>query len=376
MKIKKVCIVTASRSEYGLLRWVINDVYKSSYLELQLIVTGGHLSKEQGYTYKDIEADGYPIAAKVNINVDSTSQVAICKTIATCIDKIADVFNKLKPDVIIVLGDRYELLPICSTALIFKIPIAHIAGGDITEGAIDNCIRNAITMMATYHFPGTEESKARVVRMLGYEENVFVVGETNIDNFCRISIYNREVLSKSLNIDSQKKWVICTYHPETRISLKDNIRRVDALCDLFTSILSKYEIIITKANIDYGGKLINDKFQTLSKEYSNVHLYSSLGQNTYINLLYNVDFMIGNSSSGIYESPFVGIPCINIGNRQAGRYEAQNILTTNGNYDDLIEAINTINSKAFRELCKPNKTLYGDGHSSERIIKHLISTTL
>lgn len=368
---KKVCIITAARSEYGLLRWVIDEVYKSSDLELQLVVTGGHLSEEQGYTYKAIEADGYPIAAKVDINVDSSTQVAICKTMATCQEKLAGIFNRMHPDVLVVLGDRYELLPICSTALMLNIPIAHIAGGDITDGALDNSVRNAVTMMGTYHFPGTQESADRIVRMLGTTNNVFVTGETNIDNFIRIPLWSRVEIAKSLGINPTKKWVLCTYHSETVLSLKENIDRVSALTKLFCEDLKEYEIVITKSNTDFGGRIINEYFAKVAKENAHIHQYSSLGQTMYISILYQTAFMIGNSSSGIFESPFVGVPCINLGDRQKGRVYSSNVLTIEGNYEAMKTAVGHLGSKQFLERLKHIDNPYGDGHSSERIVEIL-----
>ena len=368
---RKICIVTAARSEYGLLRWVIDEVYKSRELELQLIVTGGHLSEEQGYTYKAIEKDGYPIAAKIDINLDSSSQVAICKTMAICQHKFSDILNTLNPNVIVVLGDRYELLPICSTALMLNIPIAHIAGGDITDGAIDNYVRNAVTMMSTYHFPGTEESGERVRRMLGSSKNVYVTGETNIDNFNRIKIWTREELAKSLNLDRSKKWIICTYHSETLLSLDENLDRVKSLSKLFTTKVNDYEVIITKSNADYGGNVINEYFEKETAKSQNLHLFASLGQSRYISILYQVEFMIGNSSSGIFESPFVGVPCINLGERQKGRVYSSNILTIDGTYPAMIEALNKMMTVEFKEKLNSINNPYGDGHSSEKIVKIL-----
>lgn len=366
---KKVCIVTAARSEYGLLKWVIDEVYNSSSLELLLVVTGGHLSAEQGYTCQDIENDGYPIAAKVDIQVNSSSKIAICRTMAICQEKLADVFSILSPDLLIVLGDRYELLPICSTALILNIPIAHIAGGDITEGALDNSVRNAVTMMATYHFPGTVESGNRVKSMLGTDKNVFVVGETNIDNFIRTPLCSRENLSNLLNLDVSKKWVICTYHPETLLSMEENMSRVRLLSELFSNDLRDYEVVITKSNADYGGTIINAFFEEFAKTHNNIHLFPSLGQVRYMSMLYQVDFMIGNSSSGIFESPFVRVPCIDIGERQKGRVYTANIISVKGTYNEMVQAVRTLYTDVFRQGLSDIKNPYGDGHASEHIVK-------
>ena len=368
---KKVCIVTAARSEYGLLKWVIDEVFHSVELELQLVVTGGHLLEEQGYTYKTIETDGYPIAAKVDIDVDASSREKVCNTMSVCLARFGEVLSSLNPDLLVVLGDRYELLPICSSALVLNIPIAHISGGDITEGAIDNNIRNAVTMMSTYHFPGTEESGNRVIRMLGTAQNVYVTGETNIDNFTRIRLLSRSFLSKDLNLDLSKKWIICTYHPETLLSFDENMNRVKSICRFFEENLKDYEVIITKSNTDFGGMAINSYFEAQSKSNKNIHLFASLGQVRYLSMLYQVEFMIGNSSSGIYESPYVGVPCINIGERQKGRFYSSNILTIEGNLVAIQQAYDTIHSEEFKQRLERNRYLYGDGHSSERIVERI-----
>ena len=201
---KKIAVVTGARSEYGLLRWVIDEIHHATELQLQLIVTGGHLSPEQGLTYRCIEEDGYDIDAKVDMLLSSDCASGIAKSMGMCSIGMSDAFLHLQPDMIVVLGDRYELLPIVGTALVMRIPIAHISGGDITEGAIDNEVRNAVTMMSTLHFPGTQTSAARIGRMIGTMKNVFVVGETNLDNFLRLSLLSRNELAESLNIDLGK----------------------------------------------------------------------------------------------------------------------------------------------------------------------------
>ena len=368
---KKVCIVTAARSEYGLLRWVIDEVARASDLQLQLIVTGGHLSEEQGYTYKVIESDGYPITAKIDIDIDSSSKLAVCKSMSICLDKFSKAFDELKPDVLVVLGDRYELLPICSAATMLNIPIAHIAGGDVTEGALDNQVRNAVTMLSTYHFPGTDVSAQRVERMRGSSKNVFVVGETNLDNFKRIRVWNRNELAESLKIDTSKKWAICTYHSETVLSLEENLGRVQSLCDFFDSSLRDYEVVLTKSNADFGGTVINERFEAFAKDHKNLHVYPSLGQARYLSILYQVDFMVGNSSSGIFESPFVKVPVINLGERQLGRLYTSNIVTVDGTLDSLKLALEKISSNDFRFQLQKVENPYGDGESSKRIVSKL-----
>ncbi len=367
---KKICIVTTARSEYGLLRWVIDEVYKDNSLELQLIVTGSHLSPEQGMTIDAIVKDGYPISKKIEFLMSTASDSGIAKSMGICGLSFADAFAELRPDILVVLGDRYELLPICSTALLMNIPIAHISGGDITEGAIDNQIRNAVTMMSTYHFSGTEESAERIFRMTNSKNNVYITGETNLDNFRKLPKWDRTKLATSLNINKNKKWVLCTYHSETKLTIEENLKRVDNLLSFF-EIHQELEIIVTKANSDLGGVEINEKFTRASKELSNVHLFNSLGQHRYISILSQIKFMIGNSSSGIFETPILRVPVINIGNRQKGRKTPNNIINVDGSLDSISNAFFTVESEEYKSSLESIVNPYGDGHASERIVQIL-----
>lgn len=368
---KKVCIVTATRSEYGLLRWVIDDVFHSDNLELALVVTGGHLSKEQGYTIDYIKKDGYPIAETFDIRPHYESHLDVSLSMALCQSEFSKVLDRIKPDMLVVLGDRIELLPLCYSALLMEIPVAHIAGGDITEGAIDNKIRNAVSMIANYHFPGTQESAERIKRMLDSDSNIFVTGETNLDNFTHLERMSRKEIAESLGIDADKEWVLCTYHPETTIPLEKNIERVNRLNELFGTELAGKEIIITKANTDFGGVMINSIFEDFARKTANVHVFSSLGQIRYISTLYEVKFMIGNSSSGIFESPFVKLPVVNIGNRQLGRMYTKNILLSDGSADSLKKCTGKALSGDFRLSLENLENPYGDGHASERIVSKI-----
>ena len=221
---KKVCVITAARSEYGLMRWIIDAIYHDDDLELQLVVTGAHLSPEQGLTYKFIEEDGYPIAEKVPMLLSSNDEASIAKSMGVCSISLADTFNRLQPDIIVVLGDRYELLPIVSTALVMRIPVAHIGGGDITEGAIDDEVRNAVTMMSTLHFPGIEDAAHNIICMKGSDNHVYKVGELGLDSFKREELWNKAETAKSLHLEINKKWCLVTLHPETKLTLAENIQ--------------------------------------------------------------------------------------------------------------------------------------------------------
>ena len=366
---KKICVVTATRAEYGCLRWLMTDIKESNLLDLKLIVTGTHLSPEYGLTYRQIEEDGFIIDKKVEYLLSSQSSNGIAKSMGLCGISFSDAFSELKPDLLLVLGDRYELLPICSTALIMGIPIAHISGGDVTEGAIDNQIRNAITMIADIHFPGTEQSKANISRMTGLSDNIFSVGESSLDNFNRLHLLSREELSESLNIDYNKRWILVTLHPETKESIEYSIVMANTMMDALSNI-ENTELILTQSNSDLGGVELNDIFKKWSDKLNNVHVFKSLGSQRYMSLLSHLWFMIGNSSSGIVEAPFVGVPVINIGNRQKGRYLCENIIQVMPKDYEIKNAINNIDN-----IIRVPQYYYGTGNTSNKIIDYIIKYT-
>lgn len=362
----KICVITAARSEYGLLKWIIDSIYKDPELELQLVVTGGHLSPEQGMTCKYIEEDGYPIAEKIEMLLSSTTKGGIAKSMGICSLCLANTFERLQPNLLLVLGDRYELLPIVSTALVMQIPIAHISGGDKTEGAIDDEIRNAITMMASLHFPGVEDSARNIIRMRGSAKNVFTVGEPGLDDFLYYQFWNKQQLAESLDIDIKKKWCLVTLHPETRFSTKENLKMVNNLAEVMEET-NDIEFVITKANADYDGQAINAFWEEFTKQHPEyMHLYSSLGQIRYLSFMQQATFILGNSSSGIVEAPFMGIPVVNIGNRQKGRHICQNVICCPTDKESIRKAMD----EAIHQPLLVD-TYWGDGHTSERIVQHL-----
>lgn len=364
---KKVCIVTAARSEYGLLRWTIDGVQKNPNLELQLVVTGAHLKAEHGYTLKCIEEDGYPIAAKVEMGLNSDTKEAIVESMGRCSLGFAKALSSLKPDIVVVLGDRYELLPICSAALVMNIPIAHISGGDVTIGAIDNEVRNAVTMMATLHFPGVDDSAKNIIRMRNSSENVWCVGEPGLDNFRRSSLMSREELSENIGIPTSNKWILVTLHPETNESLEYNMKMANNIIELTESI-EDASIVISKANADFGGSQINVYWERISKANpEKYHLYPSLGQIRYLSYMNECFAVIGNSSSGIVEAPCLGSWVINIGNRQTGRHICKNVYQVENNITDIRKAWNAIESNKEKII----DSFYGDGCTSEKIVKHI-----
>jgi UDP-N-acetylglucosamine 2-epimerase (non-hydrolysing) len=372
---KKICVVTSARSEYGLLRWLMEEIKNDPFLKLQLVVAGSHLSSEFGYTYREIEKDGFVIDEKIEFLISSNTKKSLAKSMGVCGISIADAFEKLKPDIIVVLGDRYELLPICSTALVMNIPIAHISGGDITKGAIDDQVRNAITQLATLHFPGTKESANRIIKMGIDPKKVFAVGEPGLDNFLRLPKLKKEEIAERLGLDDKLKWIILTYHPETKISLKKNMEIIKNIIKVLSN-LKNVQIVMTKANADFGGLQINEYLTEVSQKQNNFMLFDNLGQENYINILRYAWFMIGNSSSGIVESPIIKLPVINIGQRQKGRFFCKNVINSNGSVNSLKKMITILTSSKFSALLKNLQTPYGKGKTAMKIKDVLVSIEL
>lgn len=366
---KKICIVTAARSEYGLLRWIIDALHHSSSIELQLVVTGGHLSHEQGYTVQHIENDGYPIAAKIDMRINSSTSVDIATSMSLCGEGIARAFDILKPDLLVILGDRYELLPISSSALVMGIPIAHISGGDVTEGAIDDAVRNAVTMMATYHFPGVKDSARNIERMLGSNRNIYVVGEPGLDNFNRLEFLSDKQLAEDLQLDKSKRWILMTYHSQTKISIEQNIYIVKNIISALDQT-EDIQVVITAANSDFGGAQINTYLRNVAFENPDKYkFHTSLGQLRYISFLSYVSMVIGNSSSGIVEAPYFRVPVVNVGDRQNGRYLCSNVVQSQVDRASVLSSINKAWQIDRNHIA--DYDYYGDGHTAKKIIKYI-----
>lgn len=364
---KKLCFVTATRSEYGLLKWLMKEVVNSKKFELQLIVTGAHLLKEQGYTVDIIKEDGFEISEIIDVNLDSTSTRKIAESMGRMAQMFSGSFEKLSPDYLIVLGDRYELLPIVNTAFVMRIPIIHISGGDITEGAIDDGIRNAVTMLSEYHFPSTEDSANNIIRMKGNKRNVWAVGEPGLDSFYRESLMTRAELAENLGINADNKWVLFTYHAETKQSLEYNLHAVRNCISLLSNI-KNIQIVATYSNADYGGKSINDYLELVSENNPcKFKVIPSLGNRRYLSFMRQVCFVMGNSSSGIVESPVLGVPVINIGDRQKGRHLCSNIIQANTDRESIRNSIDM----ALRQDVATADFFWGNGHTAERIISIL-----
>lgn len=362
----RICIVTAARSEYGLLKWIIDGVHNDPELDLQLVVTGAHLSAEYGQTCRFIEEDGYPIAAKIDMQLESSDKIAIVRSMGRCSEGFADVFSALQPNLIVVLGDRYELLPIVGAALIMGVPIAHISGGDVTEGAIDNEIRNAVSMMSAIHFPGVEASAENLHRMLGEKALIYTAGEPGLESFIRYDLMSRDELAETFCLNTKSRWCLVTFHPETKLSLEDNLNTVKRLFTVMEQT-EGVQYVITKANADFGGHQINSFWEDVVENNSDkFKLFASLGQCRYLSFMKQADGVIGNSSSGIVEAPFLGIPVVNIGDRQKGRHLCRNVIQCGRTYDSISKAVSLM-------LRQPKivDAYYGDGHTSAIVVEKL-----
>lgn len=361
---KKICFVTASRAEYGLLRWIMQEVRNSELFELQIVATGGHLLPEQGYTVDRIEEDGFRVNAKVDVGLDISSTEAIASSMGRMAEHFAEEFESMAPDYIAVLGDRYELLPIVNTAFVMSIPVIHFSGGDVTEGAIDDGIRNAVTMLSQYHFPGTNDSADNIIRMRGSNKNIWMVGEPGLDYFLYEKLMSRDEIAENLLLNPDMDWCLFTFHPETKKKLEDNLNTVRDCLDILDR-QNGIQVIATYSNADFGGQQINEYIkERSSKCKGRIKVIPSLGNLRYLSLMRQVRLIVGNSSSGIIESPMIGVPVVNVGERQKGRHLCNNIIQTDTDRRNISNAI----CHALKNGTFEPDMYWGDGHTAKRVI--------
>lgn len=371
----KICIATGTRAEYGLLKPLIEKISVDADFTLQLLVTGAHLSPEFGLTYRQIEADGYKIDAKVEMLLSSDTAEGITKSMGLGMIGYADAFKQLSPDLLVILGDRYEMLSVASTALIFRIPIAHIHGGELTEGAYDDAIRHAITKISALHFTSTEAYRQRVIQLGEQPERVFNVGAIGLDNFKSLKLLSKEELEEDLKITFNQFNYLVGFHPET-LSNQSVEEQFEALLQVI-DIQTDSFFIFTKANADTNGRIINQMMEAYVTTHSEkAALFSSLGTLRYLSAMKQVTAVVGNSSSGIVEAPFAPTATINIGDRQKGRIQAESIINCNANKEDIISAFNIAKSEEFRKKIEEVINPYGNGTASTQIMKILRSLSL
>ncbi len=364
---KKVCIVTGTRAEYGLLKPVIDKVHRSDVLELQLIVTGMHLSTEFGLTYKEIEEDGYPITSKIEMLLGSDTPVGITKSMGVAMIGLADCYDVNRPDIVVILGDRYEMLMVAAAAMVAGIPIAHIHGGELTEGIIDDPIRHSITKMSRLHFTTTEEYRKRVIQLGEQPQNVYNVGALGIENAKLVQLLNKNELEKAIGFSFQDPTIMVTYHSVTldEKSSEEQFRDVLHVIDRHKEI----SVIFTKCNADADGRIINRMIDNYVYENKDrCKAYTSLGQLKYLSALQFCNAVVGNSSSGIIEVPSFHIPTVNIGNRQKGRVRSETVIDCGNSETEIEAAVMKALSAEFNGMIADKENPYEGEQTSEKII--------
>ncbi len=367
---RRIAVFTGTRAEYGLLYWLMKDIEASPRLTLQVIVSGMHLSPEFGETWKQIEADGFCIDAKVEMLLSSDSRVGIVKSMGLGTIGFADALERLKPDALVVLGDRFEALAIVQAAMIMRIPVLHLHGGEITEGAYDDAIRHAITKMASLHFTAAEPYRQRVIQMGEAPERVFNVGAVGLDHLFRSPPMGLDALAASLGFPLREPYFLVTYHPVT-LADEDPETSFGALLDALDAF-PDHQVILTYPNADNGGRAIIPLLEACARRQpGRVLAIPSLGFRRYQGALQKAAAVIGNSSSGIIEAPAFHIPTVNIGARQAGRLAAASVLHCSADREAIRQTIQTALSPDFAAVCRQAVNPYGQGNASPRIMQIL-----
>ena len=364
---RTICVVTGTRAEYGLLYWLMKEIEAVEDLTLQIIVTGMHLSPEFGLTYKQIEQDGFCINYKVEMLLSSDSEVGISKSMGLGMMGFADALASLQPDLVLVLGDRFEIFSAVSTAMISRIPVAHLYGGEVTEGVIDESIRHSITKMSHLHFTSTDEYRNRVIQLGEQPKTVFNVGATGIDNIKRMTLLSRDAFEASIGFKLGKHNLLVTFHPVTLEKSTAQIQFAHLLQAL--DELEVTHLLFTKANADTGGRIINEMIDEYVKSHSDTAIaHTSLGQLRYLSAVKYVDGVVGNSSSGLIEAPSFKTGTINIGDRQRGRIKAESVIDCLSSKDGIRAAIKKLYSQSFQAQLRGTLNPYGAGGSAEKIL--------
>lgn len=371
---RKICVVTGSRAEYGLLYWLLKEIQADPRLDLQLAVTGMHLSPEFGMTVRQIEADGFVPDARVDMLVSSDTPAGIAKSIGLGVIGFADALARLAPDLVVILGDRFEILAAAQAAIVARIPMAHIHGGELTEGQIDEAIRHSLTKMSHLHFVAAERYRERVIQLGESPDRVWNVGAPGLDWLNRIPLLDRVTLSDSLGFDLSEPYFLVTYHP---VTLAQGVQ--EGAAALFEALgeFPDYRILVTGVNADTGNSDVRDAIKRfLSENRARTFFATSLGQQRYLSALAHAEAVIGNSSSGVIEAPSVRIPTVNIGNRQRGRIRATTVIDVSEDVCSIVEGIRKALSAPFRAAVTQSMCPFGDGHAAERICEVLANHPL
>jgi GDP/UDP-N,N'-diacetylbacillosamine 2-epimerase (hydrolysing) len=371
---RKICVVTGTRAEYGLLRWVMQGIKDDPTLTLQVIATGMHLSPEFGLTWRELERDGFAIDHKVEMLTSSDTTVGIAKSMGLGMIGFADALQALKPDLVLVLGDRFEIFAAVSSALVARIPVAHVHGGEATEGLIDEAIRHSITKMSHLHFVAAEEYKRRVIQLGEQPDSVHLVGGVGIDNIKRLPLLSRVELEASLDFSLGAKSLLVTFHPVTL----ETATAEDQMAELLAALadLKDTQLIFTLPNADTDGRALIAMLQKFVATHANARAFTSLGQLRYLSTVAFVDGVVGNSSSGLAEVPSFSKGTINIGDRQRGRLMANSVINCDPERSSIEAALRTLYSHSFQASLATVQNPYGDGGASEKIVAHIKTVEL
>lgn len=365
----KIGVITGTRAEYGLLKPVIEKINEDEDLKLCLIATGMHLEEKFGYTYREIEKDGYVIDYKVEMNLESDTPEAVVRSMGTELQGFAEIFQKAGLDMIVVLGDRYEILMAATAAMIYRIPIAHIHGGELTEGLIDDAIRHSVTKMSAIHFASTDEYAKRIIQMGEQPQKVFSVGALGIENIRSLNLLSREALCERFGAVFEQRYMMVTYHP---VTLEGNSAKwqFQNLLDVLSDNQG-YNYVFTYANADPEGNAINEMIREYVEAHSNTKAFVSMGQLGYLSALKYCDAVVGNSSSGLIEAPSFNIPTVNIGNRQAGRVKADTVIDCGYSGNEIQRAFEKATDVVFRNACMEYVNPYEKMGTSDQIINEI-----
>jgi UDP-hydrolysing UDP-N-acetyl-D-glucosamine 2-epimerase len=363
---RKICVVSGGRADYGLLYWPMREIAASAHFALQLAVTGMHLAPEFGGTLETIAQDGFRVDAKVEMLLSSDTPVGIAKSIGLGVVGFADALDRLKPDLLLLLGDRFEILAAAQAALIARLPVAHLCGGDVTEGAFDEAIRHAITKMAHLHF-ATNEPAARRLRQLGEDpRRVFTVGSPGIDYLLRAPPLSAEELARATGIDPGKRLLLVTFHPAT-LGAGAALDELEELLAALAGLGGELQLVFTRPNADTEGRALARRLEGFVAAHANARLFAALGSSVYASLLRRAEAVVGNSSSGLYEAPSVGTPTVDIGDRQQGRLKAESVISCPPERGAIAAAIAEAMRRGRRAVANP----YGAGDSARRIVEIL-----
>jgi UDP-N-acetylglucosamine 2-epimerase (non-hydrolysing)/GDP/UDP-N,N'-diacetylbacillosamine 2-epimerase (hydrolysing) len=367
---RTIAVVTSSRADYSHLYWPLYDLAHHPEVDLKLVVLGAHLAPQFGETVKEIEKDGFPIAARLECLLSSDSDVGMAKTLGVAVLALADLLGQMRPDLLLLIADRYEMLAPASVALTLRIPIAHIEGGEISEGAIDDAVRNALTKMSHIHFTSTEDARARVVAMGEEPWRVHRAGAPSLDHLRRSRLLSLQELEEKLQIDLQRCTIVVAYHPVTIV--RDTTQEADSLFAALAGLDA--QILFCYPNSDAGSHALMQRTRAFLATHNNARVYVNLDAVTYWSLLGHVALLIGNSSSGIMEAASFALPVVNVGFRQKGRERARNVLDAEPQAKAIIDAMTTAMSSEFRASLAGMANPYGDGHAAETIV-HILTTT-